>query len=415
MVIGLGYEDRFLTAKEITGLVAESMAAANLAGKKVLVVIPDHTRTAPIGQMFRILYDLLNGNAANLDFLIALGTHPPMSTEQIYERVEITGEEHKTKYRKARFFNHLWKDDGSLVEVGVIPEEKINEITDGLFRMPVKITINRMIMDYDHIMTVGPVFPHEVVGFSGGNKYLFPGISGKEIIDFFHWLGAVISNPAIIGRKRTPVRKVIDLAASLVKIKSTAFCMVVKEKGLAGLYCGCPEEAWSGAADLSAQLHIVYKQKPFHTILSCAPKMYDDIWTAGKCMYKLEPVAAEGGTLIIYAPHITEISYAHGKVLDEVGYHTRDYFMKQWERFRGYPWGVLAHSTHVKGVGSFEEGHEKPRIEVVLATRIPEERCRRVNLGYMNPESIHPEEYKDREGEGVLYVPRAGEMLYQLK
>ncbi|MCB0235589.1 MAG: hypothetical protein KDG58_15515, partial [Anaerolineae bacterium] len=81
--------------------------------------------------------------------------------------------------------------------------------------------------------------------------------------------------------------------------------------------------------------------------------MYDDIWTAAKGMYKLEPVVADGGEVIIYAPHIDEISYTHGAIIDEVGYHVRDYFVKQWDRFGRYPWGVLAHSTHLRGIGEY--------------------------------------------------------------
>lgn len=415
MVIGKGYKDRFLTDEEIAGLMAESIDNTNLDGKKVLAIIPDHTRTAPIGRMFKILYKLLAHRAEKLDFLIALGTHPPMSEKQIYERVEITAEEHKQKYPKVRFFNHLWKDPDALTVVGTIPEEKISQITNGRFCQTVNIEINRMVLDYDHLLIIGPVLPHEVVGFSGGNKYIFPGIAGREIIDFFHWLGAVITNPMIIGNKYTPVRQVVDTAVSYLSVERSAFCLVVKGEGLAGLYYGKPEESWSMAADLSDKLHITYKNKPYHKVLSCAPKMYDDIWTGGKCMYKLEPVVADGGTLIIYAPHITEVSYSHGDVIDGIGYHTRDYFVKQWDDFKHHPWGVLAHSTHVKGIGSFENGVEKPRVNVVLATGIPEERCRKVNLGYMDPDKIKIEDYKDREDEGILYVPKAGEMLYRLK
>jgi nickel-dependent lactate racemase len=264
-------------------------------------------------------------------------------------------------------------------------------------------------------LVVGPVFPHEVVGFSGGNKYFFPGIAGPKVLNFFHWLGAIITNPAIIGNKWTPVRKVVDYSASMIKVQKSALCLVVKGEGLAGMYYGTPEESWSDAADLSDKLHILYKEKTFRTVLSCAPTMYDDIWTAGKCMYKLEPVVADGGTLIIYAPHVTEVSYTHGKIIDEIGYHTRDYFAKQWEKFKNYPWGILAHSTHVKGIGKYENGIEKPRVNVILATGISEERCRKINLGYMNPASIHREDYINREDEGVLYVPKAGETLYRLK
>jgi nickel-dependent lactate racemase len=143
--------------------------------------------------------------------------------------------------------------------------------------------------------------------------------------------------------------------------------------------------------------------------------MYDDLWTGGKCMYKMEPVVADGGELIIYAPHITEVSVTHGRVIEEIGYHTRDYFLSQWDRFKHYPWGVLAHSTHVRGIGAMAGGVEKPRIAVTLATGIPEELCRKINLGYRDPASIRIEDWEGKESEGRLYVPKAGEMLYKLK
>jgi nickel-dependent lactate racemase len=143
--------------------------------------------------------------------------------------------------------------------------------------------------------------------------------------------------------------------------------------------------------------------------------MYDDLWVAGKGMYKLEPVVADGGELIIYAPHVREISVTHGKVIEEIGYHCRDYFLRQWERFRHHPWGVLAHSTHVRGIGVMENGVEKCRVRVTLATGIPEALCRRINLGYRDPRTIRTEDFANRESEGVLFVPKAGEMLYRLK
>jgi nickel-dependent lactate racemase len=415
MEIGIGYEDRVLNEAEVANLVEKAIESAKLDGKRVLAVIPDHSRTAPIDLMFKTLYKALDGRAKAFDVLVALGTHPPMSMEHIYQRVGITAEEHASKYSKTRFFNHLWKDPESLAVIGKIDEEKVFEISEGRFRMSVNLTINKMILDYDHVMIVGPVFPHEVVGFSGGNKYFFPGIAGQEIIDFFHWLGALITSPGIIGHKWTPVRRVVDEAAAHIPTERSCFAMVVEHGDLAGLYYGTPEEAWSNAADLSEKLHVTFRDRPYHTVLSCAPKMYDDVWTGGKCMYKLEPVVADGGRLIIYAPHITEISYTHGEILDEIGYHTRDYFTNQWEQFKKYPWGVIAHSTHVRGTGTYENGVEKPRVEVILATGIPEERCRRVNLGYMNPKDINVDDYKDREDEGILYVPRAGEMLYRLR
>ena len=143
--------------------------------------------------------------------------------------------------------------------------------------------------------------------------------------------------------------------------------------------------------------------------------MYDELWVAGKCMYKLEPVLADGGELIIYAPHLSEISVTHGELIEKIGYHCRDYFLKQWDRFKDYPWGVLAHSTHVHGIGTYENGVETPRAHVTLATRIPPETCKKINFGYRDPDEIRVNEYANREDEGVLLVPKAGEMLFHLK
>jgi len=281
--------------------------------------------------------------------------------------------------------------------------------------MDVPVEVNKRVFDYDQLLLVGPVFPHEVVGFSGGNKYLFPGVSGPQILNFFHWLGAVVTNPRIIGNKWTPVRKVVDRAGAMVGVDKLCFCLVVGlNKELLGLFAGPPEAAWDQASELSRQAHIVYKDKPFHTILSCAPPMYDELWTAGKCFYKLEPVLADGGELIIYAPHLAEICVTHGKHILAVGYHCRDYFLKQWEQFKHYPWGVLAHSTHVRGIGTFENGVEKCRAKVTLASQVPRAVCEKINLGYRDPASIRVEDYAHREAEGVLLVPKAGEMLYRL-
>jgi nickel-dependent lactate racemase len=164
-------------------------------------------------------------------------------------------------------------------------------------------------------------------------------------------------------------------------------------------------------------MHIVYVDQPYRRVLSVMPEMYDDLWTAAKGMYKLEPAVADGGEIVIYAPHITEVSTTHGRIIDEVGYHCRDYFLAQWHKVEHWPGGVLAHSTHVKGLGRYDAatGVETPRIRVTLATGIPEERCRRINLGYMNPAEIRLEEWMGREKEGILVVPRAGEMLYRLR
>jgi len=364
---------------------------------------------------FSGLFDQIGGVSAAFDVMIALGTHPAMSDEAICRRLDISPGERSTRYHAVRFFNHAWDNPGELRPIGCIPAGEIEALSDGLFSMDVTVTINRRLFEYDQIIIVGPVFPHEVIGFSGGNKYLFPGVSGPEVLHFFHWLGAVVTNPMTIGNKHTPVRKVVDRAASMLTTPKLAFCLVVEDGQLAGVFVGSPEAAWDQASDLSKERHILYKEKPFNTVLSCAPPMYKDLWVAGKCMYKLEPVVADGGEVIIYAPHIREISYTHGRLIRQIGYHCRDYFRKQWDKFSAMPWSVLAHSTHVRGIGTYDNGVECDRIRVTLATGIPREVCAEINLGYRDPATIDPTDYANREDEGVLMVPKAGETLYHLR
>ena len=414
-MLGLGFTDKSVSEAQARQLVKDSFASRDMTGKKILCIIPDHTRTAPIDLMFRLVYAELADTVARLDFIVALGTHPPMSDEAINHRVGITQDERTSRYPKARFFNHHWQDPDQLQVAGTFSAEDVSELSGALIEEPVSVTINKMVYDYDLLLIIGPTFPHEVVGFSGGNKYLFPGIAGQEIIDMFHWLGALITNPMIIGHKYTPVRAVVDKAAAFLPMERMCMSLVVKGTELAGLYVGTPEDAWEAASNLSDELHIVYTHRSYHTVLSRAPEMYDELWTGGKCMYKLEPVVADGGDLIIYAPHITQVSEMHGEIIEEIGYHVRDYFVKQPDRFKDIPGGVMAHSTHVKGIGTYEDGLEKPRVNVILATGISEETCKKINLGYRDPSTINIKDYQDREDEGVLYVPKAGEMLYRLK
>ena len=414
---GYGSPHKLLSDTEIEAILASGLSKLPLDGRRVLVIIPDRTRTMPLPLFFRLIAQELSGRATGLDFLVALGTHPAMSEDDLRRLVGITPEQQAGAYRHIRLLNHAWSDPEALITLGVIPKTELEQISHGLLSVDIPVRLNRRILDYDHILICGPVFPHEVVGFSGGNKYFFPGIAGREIIDITHWLGALITSYSMIGTKDTPVRQVIDRAASFIDRPRHALCSALTTQGVHGLFIGAPEDAWSAAADLSSQVHIRWVDRPFHQVLSVLPEMYDEIWVGAKGMYKLEPVVADGGEVIIYAPHIHEFSQAHGKIIRQIGYHVRDYFVEQWERFENVPWGVLAHSTHLRGVGTYDAStaEERPRILVTLATGIPEAECRAANLGYRDPQSIHPEEWAGREGEGILLVPHAGEDLYRLR
>ena len=402
-------------ASLVNELVAQAFRAADYQGRRVLVIVPDGTRSGPIDRVFKALHQAIGDVTSAFDVLVALGTHQPMSEAAICTLLGLSAEDRASKFASVKLLNHEWDNPQALVQVGVLQADEVHAFSGGLFAMDVPVQVNRHIFSYDETVIVGPVFPHEVVGFSGGNKYLFPGVSGAQILNFFHWLGAVVTSPKTIGVANTPVRQVVDRAAAMVKTNKRCLALVVEGPRLAGLFIGPPEQAWQQASQLSERLHITYKEKPFHKILSCVPAMYDDLWTGGKGMYKLEPVLADGGELIIYGPHIHEVSATHNETMLAVGYHCRDYFLKQWDRFQHLPWGVLAHATHVRGGGTFEDGVERCRVKVTLATSIPPDVCARINMGYLDPATVQTQDFAGREEQGVLLVPTAGEILFRLK
>ena len=411
-VVGLGLDEGCLSDPQIRELAAGGLAQLPVDDARVLVLIPDGTRSMPMPRLFEILEHELGPRVRDLDFLVALGTHQPMSDAQLSRLIGQPVAEGKCG--KHRIFNHHWDRPDTFAGLGEISSEEIAELTGGLLREAVPVKLNRLILAYDRILICGPVFPHEVAGFSGGAKYFFPGIGGAELINLTHWLGALLTSYDIIGARETLVRRVIHRAAELIPIPHFLLAPVVMQDGLAGLFCGPTLETWAEAAALSSRRHIVWLDRPVDRVLSIVPQMYDDLWTGAKGMYKTEPIVADGGEVILYAPHIREVSYVHGRLIREIGYHCRDYFLAQWDRFRGYPGGILAHSTHLKGKGSYapSSGTETTRIRVTLATGIPEDVCRAINLGYRDPSTVDPEAFAKQ---GWFVVPHAGEMLYRVR
>lgn len=411
---------KHLSDPEVSKILSNSLGG-RFRNAKVLVLIPDHTRTLPLPMLFRAMVEEIarTGGAARLDFMVALGTHPPLSEESLEHLVGISREERLGIFGDIGLLNHAWDDPSALATLGEIGPDRIRSIAGSNWHssLPetVEVKVNRAILDYDQIIILGPTFPHEVVGFSGGAKYFFPGISGPEMINATHWLGALAGVTHTIGIKDTPVRAMIHAAAEFIPVPVTLVALTVEHGGLGAVFVGDLVEAWSAAADLSAERHIRWCDRPFRRVLSCAPPMYDELWTAAKAMYKLEPVVEPGGELIIYAPHLDTISLVHGHHIAAVGYHILPYFLENWDRFVEVPLSILAHSTHVRGGGVMEDGVEKPNVKVTLASKVPPDVCAALQLGYMDPATICVDDWKDREEEGILLVPKAGETLYRLK
>lgn len=414
-VAQIGGAGDLLAPGDVRAFILTELVAADLDGRSVCLVIPDGTRSGPLPMLLGAVHEALTGRATRVTALIALGTHQPMTDAQIAKHLGApAGLE--AAYPGMRVVNHEWWDPATFVSLGELSADRVDELSGGLLRVQVDVQLNRAVVEHDVVIVVGPVFPHEVVGFSGGNKYFFPGIAGQEIIDLTHWVGALITSAEMIGaRGITPVRSLINEAASLIPSRRLALC-VVAQSGTSTLHAatfGTPEQAWAAAADVSAETHVRYLDAPVRRVVSMIPAKYEDIWTAAKGFYKLEPVVADGGEVILYAPHVSEISVTHKEIYD-IGYHCRDYFLKQWDRFKDVHWGVLAHSTHLRGAGTYDEqSGERCRLKVTLVSAIPEDVVRRANLGYLALEDFDLAAYEaDPE---TFVVPNAGEVLFRLR
>jgi nickel-dependent lactate racemase len=417
----LGGPDEVLADDDVTAFVLERLATLDVAGRSVCVLVPDATRNCPVPLLVRAVHRALHGRVSRLTVLIALGTHAPMSEEALAVHLGYPVGRLEDVYPGMAVVNHEWWKPETFAHLGTIAAGRVEELSGGRMGEPVEVLLNKAVVEHDVALVVGPVLPHEVVGMSGGNKYFFPGVAGQKIIDVSHWLGALITSAEIIGTTGlTPVRALINDGAALIPAQKLAFSVVTAEGGEGGgtplhsISFGDTLSSWADAAQVSAATHVTYLDAPVRRVVSIVPEMYDEIWTGAKGFYKLEPVVADGGEVILYAPHIREIASSHPQIY-EIGYHCRDYFVKQWDRFSGIHWGVLAHSTHLRGAGTYDAatGREELRVRVTLATSIPEDVCRSVNLGYVDPAALDVAAMA--ADPQTLVVPRAGEVLFRLR
>lgn len=391
----------------VRAFVREQLAGLDLDGRSLCLVIPDATRACPLPLLLGAIEESVADRVRSCTAVVALGTHAPMDEDALRALVGVDGLE---------AVNHEWWDDATFADVGTLDAATVGRLSAGRLDEAVAVRVNRLVVESDVTIIVGPVLPHEVVGFSGGEKYLFPGLSGQELIDLTHWLGALISSAEIIGtRGITPVRALVHAAAELVGGERHALSVVVDAAtgDLEAVAFGDPIGSWAAAADVAAESHVVYLDRPVRRVLSLVSPRYGDLWTGAKGFYKVEPAVVDGGEVVLYAPHITEIARMH-PALDQLGYHCRDYFVAHWEQYRDHPRGELAHSTHLYGAGTWDavEG-ERPRVRVVLATGIPEVVVQRANLAYRDPETVDPADWATDPD--ALVVPDAGEVLYRLR
>jgi nickel-dependent lactate racemase len=386
-------------------------------GARVLAVVSDRTRDDNTDLLFPIVsQELARLGASRFDALIAQGTHPPMRAEHKREKIgaglaeiPLLGE----------IFDHHWDRSSELTTIGTLAQADVREVTGGLIDEPVPVTLNARLAPgvYDAVIVMGATVPHEVAGFAGGAKYFFPGVAGPELTHRTHWLGALATIERVIGRIETPTRRMIEAAAGFVTAPVIAFTSVSTRRGGAlrthALFAGDLRETVRRAAAVSGQVHVRYTGRRYRRVVALLDRHYDELWVGGKASYKLGSVIETGGELIIYAPHLTQISETHGRLIEKYGYAPLEQVREMVEASDELRANlcIAAHLAHVSFAGHRDAlGNIGPRYRITMATGIDEATCRKVNLGYLDHRTFDVKQYAGDPD--TLVVEDAGRDLY---
>jgi nickel-dependent lactate racemase len=415
-VAGRGASTLSLSPAELRSIVAEALDDIG-RGERVLAIVPDKTRDDNTDLLFPFAAEVLaEKNVAQFDALVAQGTHAPMTEAEKREKIGVS--------RIAggfigHLFDHRWNREDELVTLGELSADTIAELTDGLMHESVPVRLNALLTPgkYDTVLVFGATMPHEVAGFAGGAKYFFPGVAGPELTHLTHWLGALATIENVIGRIETPTRRVIEAAAAFVPARVISFTSVSTrdQNGLRthALFAGDIYESFRRAARVSSQVHIKYVGRRYQRVIALLDRHYDELWVGGKASYKLGSIIEEGGELIIYAPHLSQLSSTHGRLIEKYGYAPLEQVREMVEGSDELRANlcVAAHLAHVSyGSARNAAGQLTPRYRITLASAVTEEACHRVNLGFLDHRTFRLEDYQSDSN--TLVVADAGRDLY---
>jgi nickel-dependent lactate racemase len=386
-------------------------------GARVLAIIPDRTRDDNTAALFPLVSrQLARLGASRLDALVAQGTHAPMGESD--KRAKIGWGEADIPLL-GDVFDHHWDQPQALMSIGTLSAGDVRSLTGGLIDQAVPVRLNARVADggYDAILVLGATVPHEVAGFAGGAKYFFPGVAGPELTHMTHWLGALATIERVIGRVETPTRHMIEAAADLIPVPVIALTSVVTRDatGLTtrALFAGDFRETLRRAARISQQVHVKYTGRQYRRAIALLDSHYDELWVGGKASYKLGAIIEPGGELIIYAPHLTQISVTHGRLIERYGYAPLEYVREMVDNSDELKanLAVAAHLAHVAyGSRQTDDGRIEPRYRITLASGVPEDKTRQVKLGFLDHRQVDIATY--RADPDALVVENAGRDLY---
>lgn len=417
-VCGTGSESSDLTADELLRIVAEALESVP-SNARVLAIVPDKTRDDNTHILFPAAAHSLSGKGiSSIDVLVAQGTHPAMTTG---EKLAKIGADRSQIPNLGQIYDHEWNDPDKLTNIGELTANEVHKLTNGVLSETIPLTVNRLVGDglYDVILIFGATMPHEVAGFAGGAKYIFPGISGPELTHKTHWLGALTTIKKTIGRIETPTRHLIEAAADQVKARIIAFTSVISRTETNklrthALFAGDHRASLRRAAEVSRRVHIKYTGRKYSRVVALLDDHYRDMWVGGKASYRLGGIIEDGGELIIYAPHLDRISETHESDIIRFGGYAPLEIIK--ERVRTSEdlrsnLCIAAHLAHVSYAGRTDAASSiRSKYQITLASQVDRKTCEQVNLTYLDPKDLDLNTF--RNDPNTLIVERAGKDLY---
>jgi nickel-dependent lactate racemase len=284
---------------------SDSAADVNMKQYRILLIPPDFTRMhSGAGKITAMYYEMLK-DSCRVDVMPALGTHVPMTPDEIDEFfLGVVPQD--------AILIHNWRND--VVKIGQVPGDYVKEISEGLISSPIDVEVNRRIVDksYDLIISIGQVVPHEVVGMANYSKNIFVGCGGSSMIDQSHMLGAFYGLERIMGRDHSPVRRVFDYAQEhFIKDVPLKYVLTVTtqfegETAIHGLFAGKDRRLFEEAVSLSKEKNIIFMEKPFKkVVVYLDPKEFKSTWLGNKAVYRTRMAIADGGELLVIAPGIS--------------------------------------------------------------------------------------------------------------
>ena len=361
-IFKIAEEGSVISDEEIAKLLEQALRdweSRRGAVKNALVIPPDFTRFhSNAGFITQVFYRLLTAKGANVDVLPALGTHVPVSESQW-----------KTMFGDIpyeKMLVHNWRTD--VVRLGEVPAAEVERISEGLWKDPVSVEVNRRLMDdkYDLIVSPAQVVPHEVIGMANHAKNIFVGIGGSDMINKSHMIGAVCGMEKAMGRDHTPVRQLFDYAFDhYVSHRPILWVLTVNTApggriASHGLFIGEGRNCLTEAVKLAQQRNIDYVE---HGLRKCVvyldPSEFSSTWLGNKAIYRTRMAMADGGELIVLAPGVKQ--FGEDKAVDglirKYGYrgrlHTLEVFKRPDADDLRANMGAAAHLIHGSSDGRF--------------------------------------------------------------